>query len=425
MLLEKIFSRIAITGMSLIGPLGFDVEESWENLVACKSGISSLDKSPLMGKTLVTCFGYVGESSEPLYNRLDPLSTLSQRDYEKLGEVNVLAYAAADQAMRDAGMGVIEDDHEAERGGVIVGTGVGGLAEAERRSIEGLEKERGSPFTLPVTLSSSPAGFICSKYNFRSFNNTVVTACASGSTAMVEAVNQIRMCNADFVLCGGVEFAEIALGIRGFDSMMALSRKHKPQAASRPWDKERDGFVMAEGAAMFMLEDMERAKKRGARIHAEIAGTGVSVDAYSLVAPEPNGRGMIAAMEKATKAAGISTDQIDYINAHATSTPAGDRVEALGVRKFMGEGVEINMSSTKSSTGHMLGTAGSAETVFCIKAMQHGVMPATLNLHNPIEETQGINLIPLEPQENKSMHYVMNNSFGFGGTNVCLILKKI
>lgn len=416
-------SRIAVTGLGLIGPLGTTPGENWENLVAGKSGISDLDKSLLLGKCDAKYFGYIGDKSRPVWERVDPHSSLSKREYSSLGEFVVLSYAAAKQAMDDSGL-VISEEME-ERAGVVVGTGVGGVIELERAVLGFMKTPRLNPFTVPASLASSPAGFLSAKFRCRAFNTTVITACSSGASAIVDSVNHIRMGDADVILTGGVEFVEIAVSLGGFHSMSALARKHDAKTASRPWDRDRDGFVMAEGAAMVVLEDMDHAQKRGAKIYAEIVGMGRSSDAYSMVAPDPKARGMVTAMKRAAEQAGISTDKIGYINAHGTSTPVGDRVEAMGVRKFMGEGSKINISATKSSTGHTLGAAGAVEAIFTIQALKEGIMPPTLNLHNPIEETSGMNLVPLEPQENKDMEFAMSNSFGFGGSNVCIVFKKV
>jgi 3-oxoacyl-[acyl-carrier-protein] synthase II len=310
----------------------------------------------------------------------------------------------------------------------MVGSGIGGLPSIQRTAI--LSHERGirkiSPFFIPASLINLASGQISIRHGFMGPNHAVVTACASGTNTIGDSARMIEYGDVDVMVCGGAESTVCEIGIGGFAAMRALSTNFNdnPIAASRPWDRDRDGFVMGEGSGMLVLEEYEHAKKRGAKIYAEIIGYGISGDAYHVTAPESSGRGAVYAMNLAIKHAGINIDQIDYINAHGTSTPLGDEIEVNSVKKvFKDHAYKLSMSSTKSATGHLLGAAGSVEAIFSILAMRDNIAPPTLNLDNPSEGCD-IDLVAKQPKE-KKIDIVLSNSFGFGGTNACIILKRI
>jgi 3-oxoacyl-[acyl-carrier-protein] synthase II len=330
--------------------------------------------------------------------------------------------------MEDSGWKpVTEEDHL--RAGVMVGSGIGGLETIYEGSIT--LKERGprrmSPFFIPSALINLASGHISIKYGLKGPNHAVVTACSTGAHAIGDASRLIALDDADIMVCGGAEAAVCRLGIAGFNACRALSTAYNdtPEKASRPWDKGRDGFVMGEGAGCVVLEEYEHAKKRGARIYAEIIGYGLSGDAYHVTAPHPQGAGAYRAMQAAMKRSGLDLSDIDYINAHGTSTPLGDELELGAVRRLFGDNIDHrSMSSTKSAIGHLLGGAGAVEAIFCILALRDQIVPPTLNLENPSEGTVGVDLVPNVAKQRK-VRAVLNNSFGFGGTNASLVMKAV
>jgi len=339
----------------------------------------------------------------------------------------IFALGAAIQAVEDSGWKP-EREEDQDRSGVMIGSGIGGLQTIETGAI--LVHENGprrlSPFFIPSSLINLASGHVSIRYGFTGPNHSVVTACSTGAHAIGDAARLIMLDDADVMVAGGAEAGICRLGIAGFSAARALSTgfNDTPERASRPWDKARDGFVMGEGSGIVVLEEYEHAKKRGAKIYAEILGYGMSGDAFHITAPAPDGAGGFKSMRHALKSAGLNTDQIDYVNAHGTSTPLGDEIELNAVKRLFGNDAgRISMSSTKSSIGHLLGAAGSVETIFSILAINNGVVPPTLNLEDPSEGCD-LDLVPLEPKERK-VNIAMSNSFGFGGTNATLIVGEV
>lgn len=416
--------RVVITGLGMVSPLGNGVGRSWDGLISGKSGVRSIehfDVSDIPAKVAAMIPRGEGKGD------FNPDSILSPKEQRKVSDFILYAIAAATEAVADSGID-LEDSSIMENTGVIVGSGIGGLDQIQRNSLVLEEKgsRRISPFFIPSSLINLASGHISMKYGFQGPNHAVVTACATGTHAIGDASRIIKYGDADVMVCGGTESAVCKLGIAGFASARALSTGYNdtPEEASRPWDKGRDGFVMGEGAGILVLEEYEHAKKREADIYAEVVGYGMSGDAYHITSPEPNGRGALKAMNAALIDAKINTEQVDYVNAHGTSTPMGDQIELDTVTKcFADRAKGFSMSSTKSSIGHLLGAAGSVEAIFSTLAIKHNLRPATLNLHSPIENNE-INLIPLSAQERET-NIVLSNSFGFGGTNASIIIKKI
>ena len=413
--------RVVITGMGAVSPLGCDVDTMWENLVACRSGI----------RQIVT-FDTTGMASKiagmiPLGDKgFNPDLYMPPMEQRRVDKFIIYAIAAASQALESSGF-ISFNSEQKENTVVFVGSGIGGISRIYDTSVtlhdEGAR--RVNPFFIPSVLVNLAAGHIAIKYGLKGANYSVVSACTSGIHSIGEAFRYIRDGYADYAVAGGAEYAVCPLGVSGFSSAHALSTKYNdtPELASRPWDKGRDGFVIGEGAGIVTLETLESAQKRNAHIYGEIIGYGASCDAYHITAPAKDASGAILSMDRALKDAGISRETVDYINAHGTSTPAGDEAEIHAVKTVFGEhAYKLNMSSTKSAMGHLLGAAGAVETIVCLKALGSNIAPATLNLNEP-DEGFDINLTPNTPQERK-IECVMNNSFGFGGTNGSLIFKK-
>jgi 3-oxoacyl-[acyl-carrier-protein] synthase II len=405
--------------------LGCGVNVTWDRLINGESGIraiQSFDVSDLPAKIA----GQVppGETADGGFNADDWVSPKEQR---RMDTFIVFAMAAAEQAVTDAGWKP-EDEESRIRTGVMIGSGIGGLPEIAKGAVlvETGKVRRLSPFFIPATLINLPSGHVQIKYGFKGPNHSAVTACATGAHAIGDAARLIMWEDADVMIAGGSEAAICRLGIAGFSAAKALSTRFNdtPEKASRPWDVDRDGFVMGEGAGVVVLEEHEHAKKRGAKIYAEVVGYGLSGDAHHITAPSENGDGAYRCMAMACARAQVNPGEIDYINAHGTSTPLGDEIEVGAVKRlFGGDAGNVSMSSTKSSIGHMLGAAGAAEAIFSIKALETGVVPPTLNLDNPSEGCD-IDLVPHQAKERK-VETVLSNSFGFGGTNASLIFRKI
>jgi 3-oxoacyl-[acyl-carrier-protein] synthase II len=359
----------------------------------------------------------------------DPDQTLSTRDQRRVDDFILYAIAAADEAVRDAGWRPGEDEVEArERTGVMIGSGIGGLATIEKTSIEMHEKgpRRVSPFFIPSALINLASGQVSIRYGFKGPNHAVVTACATGAHAIGDAARLIKYGDADVMIAGGAEAAICPVGMAGFIAARAMSTgfNDTPQKASRPYDKDRDGFVMGEGAGVLVLEEYEHAKARGAKIYAEVAGYGLAGDAYHITAPADDGDGGFRAMKAALKDAGIEMAQVDYINAHGTSTPLGDEIELGAVTRLLGDAADrATMSSTKSATGHLLGAAGAIEAAFSVLAIRDQIAPPTINLDNPSVETP-VDLVPHKAKPMK-IDIALSNSFGFGGTNASVVFKKV
>ncbi|NNU81897.1 beta-ketoacyl-ACP synthase II [Halovulum dunhuangense] len=416
--------RVVVTGLGMVSPLACGVEESWKRLLEGRSAagtITHFDASHL--PTNYACQVPYGDGSDGTFN---PEDWVSAKDAKKIDNFILFGMAAADMAVRDAGWAP-SDEEELLRTGVIIGSGIGGLQTIYDASIT--LKERGprriSPFFIPSALINLASGQVSIRYGFKGPNHSVVTACATGAHAIGDAARLIALDDADVMVAGGAEASICELGIAGFNACKALStqRRDDPQHASRPWDKDRDGFVMGEGAGVVVLEEYEHAKKRGAKIYAEVTGYGLSGDAYHITAPSEDGDGGMRAMRAALKRAGLAPDAVDYVNAHGTSTMA-DTIELGAVERLLGNAAaKVTMSSTKSSIGHLLGAAGAVEAIFCVLALRDQVAPPTINLDNPAVETP-IDLAPNAARERR-IDVAMSNSFGFGGTNAALVLTRV
>jgi 3-oxoacyl-[acyl-carrier-protein] synthase II len=417
--------RVVVTGIGLVTPLGVGAEAVWKRLIAGESGIRSIqsfDVSDLPSKIA----GQVprGETASGQFNADE---WVPPKDQRKMDDFIVYAMAAAEQAVNDARWKP-EDTENRERTGVMIGSGIGGLPGITEGAITLHERgpRRLSPFFIPSNLINLASGHVSIRYGFSGPNHAVVTACSTGAHAIGDAARIIMWDDADVMICGGAEAAVCRLGIAGFAAARALSTgfNDEPARASRPWDEKRDGFVMGEGAGVVVLEELEHAKKRGAKIYAEVLGYGMSGDAHHITAPAEDGNGAYRAMRNALKRAALTPDKIDYINAHGTSTPLGDEIELSAVKRVFGDhAYKLSMSSTKSSIGHLLGAAGSVEAIFSILAMRDSVVPPTLNLENPSPGCD-IDLVPLRARERK-VRYALSNSFGFGGTNASLIFGQV
>jgi 3-oxoacyl-[acyl-carrier-protein] synthase II len=413
--------RVVITGMGLVTPLGIGLERVWGRLLASESGIGaiqSFDVSDLPAR--IAAQVPRGDTASGLFNADDWVPPREQR---RMDEFIIFAMGAAVQAVEDSGW-VPATEEERERTGVMIGSGIGGLPNITEGAITLQERgpRRISPFFIPASLINLASGNVSIRYGFKGPNHAVVTACSTGAHAIGDASRLIMLDDADVMVCGGAEAAICRLGLAGFAASRALSTNFNddPPRGSRPWDKDRDGFVMGEGAGILVLEEYEHAKKRGARIYAEVLGYGMSGDAHHLTAPAEDGNGAFRSMRNALRSAHLTPDSIDYINAHGTSTPLGDEIELGAVKRLFGDhAYKLSMSSTKSAIGHLLGAAGSVEAIFAILALRDGVVPPTLNLDNPSPSCD-IDLVAKHSRERK-VKYVLSNSFGFGGTNASLI----
>jgi len=416
--------RVVVTGLGLVTPLGSGVETVWQRLLAGRSGlrrIEHFDVSDLPAKV----GGVVPKGAED--GEFNATDYMEPKELRRNDEFIVFGMGAATQAIRDSGFEPANDE-ERERAGVMMGSGIGGLnAIAETTLI--LEKggpRRVSPFFIPSALINLASGQISIRFGLQGPNHAVVTACSTGAHAIGDAARLIQIGDADVMVAGGCEAALGRLGLAGFAAAKALSTHFNdtPEKASRPWDKDRDGFVMGEGAGAVVLEEYEHAKRRGAKIYAEVKGYGLSGDAYHITAPAPEGQGGYRSMRMALNRAGMTPDDIDYINAHGTSTPLGDELELGAVKRLFGNSVaKLSMSSTKSAIGHLLGAAGAVEAIFCILALRDQVVPPTLNLDEPSEGCGDVDLVPHKAKE-RPVRAVLSNSFGFGGTNASLILTR-
>jgi 3-oxoacyl-[acyl-carrier-protein] synthase II len=413
--------RVVVTGLGVVSPLASGVEITWDRLVKGESGIrgiQSFDVQDLPCKIA----GQVprGESANGGFNAD---TYVPPKDQRKMDLFIVYAMGAATQAVEDSGWKP-QDDESRERTGVIIGSGIGGLQGIYDGSITLHEKgpRRISPFFIPSALINLASGHVSIKYGFKGPNHSVVTACSTGAHAIGDGARLIALDDADVMVAGGAEAAICRLGVAGFAAARALSTgfNDTPERASRPWDKDRDGFVMGEGAGVVVLEELEHAKKRGAKIYGEVVGYGMSGDAHHITAPSEDGNGAFRAMQAALKRAKLNPEQIDYVNAHGTSTPLGDEIELGAVKRLFGDAAyKLSMSSTKSAIGHLLGAAGSVEAIFSLLAIRDQVAPPTLNLENPSDGCD-IDLVPKQAKGRKIRH-ALSNSFGFGGTNASLI----
>jgi len=416
--------RVVVTGLGLVTPLGSGVEHVWSNLLAGKSGarrVTEFDVSDIPCQ--IGCFiPRGGEAGE--YN---PDVSMEPKEQRKVDEFIVYAMAAADQALASSGW-TAQTEAERARAGVLIGSGIGGLQGIERAAMTMHEKgpRRLSPFFIPGRLINLASGYVSIKHGLKGPNHSVVTACSTGAHAIGDAARLIALDDADVMIAGGAESPLCRLALGGFAACKALSThfNDEPTRASRPYDKDRDGFVMGEGAGVVVLESYEHAKARGAKMYAEIIGYGMSGDAYHITAPAEDGDGAFRCMSAAMKRANVKPADIDYVNAHGTSTPLGDEIELGAVERLFGAAAErLVMSSTKSATGHLLGAAGAVEAIFSVLAIEHNIAPPTLNLDNPSVST-AIDLVPHTAKQ-KQIDTVLSNSFGFGGTNASLILRRV
>lgn len=416
--------RVVVTGIGLVTPLASTVQQTWDRLIRGESGLGAItkfDASDLPCKVAGEVEFGTGEF------QFDSEKYVSSKDIRKMDQFIVYGMGAAIQAVEDSGWKPTEEE-DRDMTGVILGSGIGGLGTIEDNSIMVHENgpRRLSPFFIPASLINLLSGHISIKYGFSGPNHAVVTACSTGAHAIGDAARIIASGDANVMVAGGAEAAVCRVGMAGFASARALSTNFNdtPTKASRPWDKDRDGFVMGEGAGAVVVEEYEHAKARGAKIYGELVGYGLTGDAYHITAPHPDGRGGFRSMKMALAKSGLSTSDIGYVNAHGTSTPLGDEIELGSVRRLFGaDAAKLSMSSTKSSIGHLLGAAGAVEAVFSLLAMNSGILPPTLNLDNPSIECE-IDLVAKTAKE-KKLTAVMSNSFGFGGTNATLIFKKV
>ena len=413
--------KVVITGMGIVSPVGTGVEYAWQNVLNGKSGVRKIDSFEV--SDLASQIAGVPQcGTEP--GMFNPDAIVEPREQRKLDKSIIYGIVAADEAIKDAGLDTYEGDKE--RIGVSIGSGIGGLNTIYDNCVE-LHTggpRRVSPFFIPKGIINMTAGNVSIKYGFKGPNISTVTACATGAHSIGEGARLIQFGDADIMICGGAEAAVGRIGLAGFSAMRALStRNDEPEKASRPWDKNRDGFIMAEGAGVLVLEEYEHALKRGAKIYAEVAGYGLSGDAYHITAPAENGEGGLRAMKAALKNAGLDAADVDYINAHGTSTGLGDVGELAAVKTLFGN-LPVSMSSTKSVTGHLLGAAGAVEAIFSALAIRDGIVPPTINLDDPEDAVGDFDLVPHVAKKRK-VDVAISNSFGFGGTNASLVLKKI
>ena len=416
--------RVVVTGLGLVTPLGADVETTWANLIAGRSGAGPITRFDTAGhKCTIAC-----EVKPPEHEwGFDPDSRVDHKVQRQVDPFIIYGIDAAGQALEHAGLTDM-DEAMRLRTGCSIGSGIGGLPGIEKESIVLHEKgpSRVSPHFVHGRLINLVTGQVQIKYGLMGPNHAVVTACSTGAHSIGDAARMIRDDDADIMLAGGAEGTVNPLGVAGFAQARALNTSYndRPEQASRPYDRDRDGFVMGEGAGVMVLEEYEHAKARGATIYAEVVGYGLSGDAYHVTAPHPEGRGAEIAMRMALKKAGMEPDAIDYINAHGTSTMA-DTIELAAVQRVFGDDLGgASMSSTKSAIGHLLGGAGAVESIFCVLAMRDQIVPPTLNLDNPDEGTDGVDLVP-HTAKKREVCAVLNNSFGFGGTNASLVLKQV
>lgn len=418
--------RVVVTGLGLVTPLGGNVDATWSRLTEGQSGAGRITRfDPTDYTCKIACEVKSGDGEGMTFN---PDTHMEPKQQRRVDPFIIYGVNAACEAVEDAGW-TDPGEEECLRTGVMIGSGIGGLPGIEEASV--ILHERGprrvSPHFIPGRLINLVSGNVSIKYGYKGPNHAPVTACSTGAHAIGDAARMIMLDDADVMVAGGAEGALCPVGIAGFAQAKALSTNFndEPERASRPWDDDRDGFVMGEGAGIVVLEELEHAKKRGAKIYAEVIGYGLSGDAYHVTAPAPDGSGGFRSMQGALKRADVAASEIDYVNAHGTSTPMGDEIELAAVRRlFGGEIGDMCMSSTKSAIGHLLGAAGSAEAIFCILAIRDGIVPPTLNLDNPSESCQGMNLVPHTAQE-RDIKIALSNSFGFGGTNASLVLQRL
>ncbi len=416
--------RVVITGMGIVSPLGVGLDHNWMKLIASESGIGRIDGFQI-DDLACQIAGQVPQDG--LKGSLDLDAFIEPKDQRKLDRFIQLGIVAAVEAVNDSGWLPIKLEDQ-DRSGVMIGSGIGGLQTIVETSqlLDQRGPRRISPFFIPSALINLISGQVSIRFGYRGPNHAVVTACSTGAHAIGDATRLIALDDADVMLAGGAEAAVCRLGIAGFAAARALSTSYNdtPEVASRPYDTGRDGFVMGEGAGVVVLEELEHAKARGAKIYGEVKGYGLSGDAHHITAPAEDGNGGFRSMEAALKCAGLDVSEIDYINAHGTSTPLGDVIEANAVRRLLGAESDVSMSSTKSSTGHLLGAAGAIEAIISTMAVEQDIVPPTINLREPEPTLDGLDLVPLKAKK-RPVRNAMSNSFGFGGTNASLIIGKV
>ena len=417
--------RVVVTGLGLVTPLGADVETTWANILAGKSGAGPITRFDAADqKCRIAC------EVKPAGHEygFDPAQRVDHKVQRQVDLFIIYGIDAAGQAIEDAGLTDMPEEMKL-RAGCSIGSGIGGLPGIESESLVLHEKGPGrvSPHFVHGRLINLVSGQVSIKYGLMGPNHAVVTACSTGAHSIGDAARMIKDDDADIMLAGGAEATICPIGIAGFAQARALSTafNDQPEKASRPYDKDRDGFVMGEGAGVVVLEEYEHAKRRGAKIYGEVIGYGLSGDAHHVTAPHPEGSGAFRSMEMALRKSGLQPSDIDYINAHGTSTPMGDELELGAVRRLFGNAIaNVSMSSTKSAIGHLLGGAGAVESIFCLLALRDQIVPPTLNLDNPSEGTAGVDLVPHQAKK-REVRAVLNNSFGFGGTNASLIMRAV
>jgi 3-oxoacyl-[acyl-carrier-protein] synthase II len=417
--------RVVVTGVGMVSPLACGAEETWQRLLASKSGAGRIERFEVSDLSCqIACEVKRGDGSNGSFN---PDQWMEPKEQRKVDDYILYGVSAATQALADAGWAPKTYEDQVATG-VLIGSGIGGLSGIYETSL--ILKERGprrvSPFFIPGRLINLVSGYVSIEHGLKGPNHSVVTACSTGAHAIGDAGRFIAFGDADVMVAGGAESAVCRIGMAGFAACRALSTgfNDRPEQGSRPYDKDRDGFVMGEGAGCVVLEEYEHAKARGAKIYGELVGYGLSGDAYHITAPAEDGDGAFRCMTMALKRAGIAASEIDYINAHGTSTPLGDEIELAAVQRLVGDAAgKISMSSTKSAIGHLLGAAGAVEAIFCLLAMRDSVAPPTLNLDHPSVDTP-IDLVPHKPRK-REINVALSNSFGFGGTNASIIFKQI
>ena len=417
--------RVVITGMGIVSPLGTGLDHNWSTLLSGGHGFGKVTRFEV--DDLPCRIAAQVPRGDGGNGALDPDKWVDPKDQRKIDDFILYGLIAAQMAVEDSGYAA-ETEQQQERTGVMIGSGIGGLEtiDATSRLLDERGPRKVSPFFIPSALINLISGHVSIKHGFKGPNHSVVTACATGTHAIGDAARLIKHGDADVMVAGGAEAAICRLGMAGFAAARALSTGYNddPGSSSRPWDQGRDGFVMGEGAGVLVLEELEHASKRGARIYAEVKGYGLSGDAHHITAPAEDGDGGYRAMQAALADSGLGADDIDHINAHGTSTPLGDLIEAGAVRRLFGDAAGgISMTSTKSATGHLLGAAGAIEAIYSVLSIVHGAVPPTRNLDNPAEEVAGLDLVPHESKE-RPVENALSNSFGFGGTNASLIFGR-
>jgi len=413
--------RVVITGMGAVTPCGMCVDDFWKSMVEGKSGVSTIERMSLESHTVTIA----AEIKDKDYN---PEDYFDPKEAKRMDRFTQFAVVAADEAIADSG--IDEANIDPYRIGVIVSAAAGGFKTIEKNHVAMLEKgpTKGSPFTIPMFIVDMGSGKISIKHGYKGVNKVVVSACATGTHSIGDAFRSIQYGDADVIVAGGCEAAITNLGIGGFTSARALSKRNdEPEKASRPYDKDRDGFVMGEGAGVMVLEEYEHAKKRGAKIYAEVVGYGQTADAYDMVAPDPEGKGALKSMQIALEDAGLKPEDVDYVNPHGTSTGLGDIAESQAIAAVFGDkekNPNLLVSSTKSMHGHMLGATGAIEAIVCVKTITDGIVPPTINLDNQDEQVANLDYVPHKARK-KKVRAALTNSFGFGGHNATLIFKEV